>query len=49
MVDPVGIGGREFSVVILFGCRSRFTESTLTVVGLSQPEVMCTNLKMQNK
>ena len=49
MVHLVGIGGREFSVGRLAGCRSPFTESTLTALGLSQPAVVytCTNLKMQ--
>ena len=42
MVHPVGIGGCEFSVGRLAGCRSPFTESTLTVLGLSQPAVMYT-------
>ena len=49
MVDLVRIRGREFSVGRLAGCRSPFTESTLTALGLSQPEVVCTNLKMQNQ
>ena len=48
MVHLVGIGGRKFSVGILAGCRSPFTESTPTALGLSQPEVVCTNLNMQN-
>ena len=48
MVHLVEVGRREFSVVILAGCRSPFTESTPTALGLSQPEVVCTNLKMQN-
>ena len=48
MVHLVGIGGREFSVGRLAGCRSPLTESTLTVLGLSQPEVVRRNLKMQN-
>ena len=47
MVDLVGIGGREFSVGRMAGCRSRFNESTLTALGLSQPEVVYTNWKMQ--
>ena len=49
MVHPVGIGGCEFSVGRLAGCRSPFTESTLTALGLTQPEVVCTNLEMQNQ
>ena len=50
MVHLVGIGGREFSVGRLAGCRSPFTESTLTVLSLWQPAVVytCTKLKMQN-
>ena len=40
------LGGREFSVGRLAGCRSPFIESTLTALGLSQPEVVCTNLKI---
>ena len=48
MVHLVGIGAREFSVSRLTGCRSPFTESTLTALGLWQPEVVCTNLRMQN-
>ena len=40
MVHLVGIGGREFSVGRLAGCRSPFTESNLTALGLSQPEVV---------
>ena len=47
MVHLVGIGGRELSVGKLADCRSPFTESTLTSLGLSQPEVVRTNLKMQ--
>ena len=35
MVHLVGIGGREFSVGRLTGCRSPITESTLTALGLS--------------
>ena len=31
----------------LAGCRSLFTELTLTDLGLSKPEIECTNLKMQ--
>ena len=46
MVDLVGIGGREFSVGRMAGCRSPFTESTLTALGLSQPVVVFTNLKI---
>ena len=48
MVHLVGIGGFQFSVGRLAGCRSPFTESTLTALGLSQPavEYTCTNLKM---
>ena len=48
MVHLVGIGGREFSVGRLAGCRSPFTESTLTALGLSQLVVLytCTNLKI---
>ena len=48
MVDLVGIGGREFSVGRLAGCRSPFIESTLTALGLSQPAVVypCSTLKM---
>ena len=38
MIHLVGIGGREFSVGRLAGCRSPFTESTLTTLGLSQPD-----------
>ena len=38
MVHLVGIGGREFSVGRLTGCRSPFTESTLTALDLSQSE-----------
>ena len=49
MVHLVRIGGREFSVGRLSGCRSPFTESTLTPLGLSQPEDVCTDLKMQNQ
>ena len=49
MVNRAGIGGHEFSVGRLAGCRSPITESTLTALGLSQPEVVCTNLKMQNQ
>ena len=50
MVHLVGIGGRELSVGRLTCCRSRFTESTLISLGLSQPAVVytCTNLKMEN-
>ena len=47
MVDLGGIGGREYSVGRLTACRSSFTASTLTALGLSQPEVVCTILKMQ--
>ena len=49
MVYLVGMGGREFSVGRLAGCRSPFTESTLTALGLWQPTVAytCTNLKME--
>ena len=47
MVHLVGIGGHEFSVGRLDGRRSPFTESTLTALGLSQPEVVCTNFKTQ--
>ena len=48
MVYLVGIGGHEFLVGRLAGCRSPFTESTLTALGLSQPTVVytCTILKM---
>ena len=46
MVDQVGIGGREFSVGRLADCRSVFTELALTALILSQPEVVCTSLKM---
>ena len=49
MVGLVGIGESEFSVGRLAGCRSPFTASTLTALGLSQPEVVCTNLKVQNQ
>ena len=42
------LGGHEFSVGRLAGCRSPFTESTLTPLDLSQPEVVCTILKIQN-
>ena len=49
MVHLVEVGRREFSVVILAGCRSPFTESTPTALGLSQPEVVYTSLKMQNE
>ena len=45
MVHLVEIGGRELSVGILAGCRSPFTESTPTALGLSQPEVVCTYWK----
>ena len=48
MAHLMRIDKREFSVGRLAGCRSPFTESTLTTLGLSQPEVVCTNLKMQN-
>ena len=48
MVRLVGIGGREFSMGRLAGGRSPFTESTLTALGLSHPEVVRTNLKMRN-
>ena len=34
MAHPVGIGGREFSLGRLAGCRCPFTESTLTVLPL---------------
>ena len=34
MVHLVGIGGRDFSVGRLAGCRCPFTESTLTVLDL---------------
>lgn len=40
MVHLVGIGGREFSVSSLAGCRSPFTETTPTGLGLSQPGLM---------
>ena len=43
MVDLVGIGGREFLVGRLVGCRSPFTESTLTALGLSQPVILYAN------
>ena len=48
MVHLVGIGGHEFPVGRLAGCRSPFTESTLTALDLWQPAVAytCTNLKM---
>ena len=49
MVHLVGIGGHEFSVGRLDGRRSPFTESTLTALGLSQPEVVCTNSKMKKQ
>ena len=42
MVHLVGIGGREFSVGRLTVCRSPFTESTLTALGLPQPAVVYT-------
>ena len=48
MVNLVGISGREVSVGRLDGCRIPFTESTLTALGSSQPEVVRTNFKMQN-
>ena len=49
MVHQEGIGGHEFSVGRLAGCRIPFIESTLTALGLSQPTVVytCTNQKMQ--
>ena len=40
MVHPVVRSGHEFSVGILAGCRSPFTESALTGLGLSQPTVV---------
>ena len=48
MIHLVGIGGGEFSVGRLAGCRSSFTELTLTALGLSQPALVytCTNLNM---
>ena len=49
MVNRAGIGGHEFSVGRLAGCRSPITESTLTALGLSQPAVVytsCKNLKV---
>ena len=42
MVHLVGIGGQEFSVGRLAGCRNPFTESTLTALGPSQPAVVYT-------
>ena len=42
MIHLVGIGGREFSVGRLAGCRSPFTESTLAALGLSHPAVVYT-------
>ena len=41
-VHLVETGGHEFSVDRLAGCRSPFTESTLTALGVSQPAVECT-------
>ena len=49
MVDLVGIDGRKCSVGRWAGCRSPFAESTLTALGLSRPEGVCTNLKMKNQ
>ena len=48
IVHLVGIGRRVFSVGRLAGCGSPSTESMLTALGLSQAELMCTNLNMQN-
>ena len=42
-------GDRWAPVGRLSGCLNPFTESTLTALGPSQPEVECTNLKTQNQ
>ena len=47
MVHLVGIG--EFSVGRLADCPSPFTEPTLTALGFSQPDLVCTDLEMQNQ